>query len=185
MDDDLMDLIGPIGPVSAPLSGKSTPWPTTTPDVPEAGSAGVVSEGELAGLLGLTTRRIRAMVDGGIIERLAPGRYAIGEVRKYCTFLREGGARRTATDDPLKVEKTRQARAAAEKLELQNAALRDELLPRGEVERAWADVLRDVRAQMLALPSRCGAALAHLTPHDVATIDGEIRSILEALANDD
>lgn len=185
MDPMLADLIGPTSPVSAPPGGKSRLPRPGTPAAPESASAAVVSEGELSDLLGITTRRIRALVDDGILKRLTPGRYALSEVRSYCNFLREGGSRRTAQDDPLKVEKTRQARAAAEKLELQNAALRGDLLPRGDVERAWSDVLRDVRAQMLALPSRCGATLPHLTPHDVATIDGEVRSILETLANDD
>jgi hypothetical protein len=31
---------------------------------------------------------------------------------------------------------------------------------------------------MLAVPSRCAARLLHLTPHDVAEIDAEVRAVL-------
>jgi len=57
------------------------------------------------------------------------------------------------------------------------------LVKSSEVERAWAAVLRDVRAAMLAVPSRCGATLPHLTAHDIAELDREIRNALEGLAD--
>ena len=39
-------------------------------------------------------------------------------------------------------------------------------------------MLRMVLAGMLAVPSRCAARLPHLTPHDLAEIDAEIRAAL-------
>lgn len=185
MDSLLADLIGATGPDSAPPDAVTGRPGIRAPSCPQTMLGAEISEGEFATIVGITTRRIRAMVDQGIIERIAPGRYSISEVGKYCNFLREGGSRRVAPTDELKIEKTRQARAAAEKLELQNEALRGDLLPRGEVEREWSNILRDVRAQILAVPSRCGAALAHLTAHDLATIESEVRSALESLAHDD
>ena len=73
---------------------------------------------------------------------------------------------------------------AAERLEIQNATARDELLPAADVRHAWGDIIRDVRAGLLAVPSRCGAALPHLSVADVESIDGEIRAALEGLADD-
>ena len=35
-----------------------------------------------------------------------------------------------------------------------------------------------VRAVMLAVPSRCGARLPHLSAHDVSEIDAEVRAVL-------
>jgi phage terminase Nu1 subunit (DNA packaging protein) len=32
--------------------------------------------------------------------------------------------------------------------------------------------------RMLAVPSRAGARLPHLTPHDIAEIDAEVRAVL-------
>jgi phage terminase Nu1 subunit (DNA packaging protein) len=52
-----------------------------------------------------------------------------------------------------------------------------------DVEREWANVLRDVRSTMLSVPSRVGSKLAHLSAHDVAEIDSEIKAALEGLAN--
>ena len=53
--------------------------------------------------------------------------------------------------------------------------------------RPLPDELREeaegVRAAMLAVPSRCGATLPHLTAHDIAELDREIRNALEGLAD--
>ena len=46
------------------------------------------------------------------------------------------------------------------------------------VEREWSAILGTVRAGMLALPSRVGARLGHLTPADVAIIDADVRQVL-------
>ena len=43
-------------------------------------------------------------------------------------------------------------------------------------------LLRVVRTAMLAIPSRTGARLPHMTPADVAAIDAEVRAALTELA---
>jgi len=68
-------------------------------------------------------------------------------------------------------------------VETANARARGELAPLAEVEREWAGVLRDVRAALLALPSRAAARLGHLTPHDLSTLDHKVRAILLELAD--
>jgi hypothetical protein len=45
-----------------------------------------------------------------------------------------------------------------------------------------SDILRTVRAEMLALPCRCGAWLPHLSTHDIAEIDAEIQAVLAEVA---
>lgn len=90
---------------------------------------------------------------------------------------------RSATTDPAYLaEKIRLANAQAVKVELQNAQARKELLPAKAVEAEWSAVLRDVRAGMLAVPSRVQQRLPHLSAHDVSEIDREIRDALAALA---
>ena len=66
--------------------------------------------------------------------------------------------------------------------EAANAA-RGDMVRAADVEREWANVLRDVRSTMLAVPSRVESKLAHLSAHDVAEIDSEIKAALEGLAN--
>ena len=59
----------------------------------------------------------------------------------------------------------------------QLAKLRGELVEAGAVQVEWSNILRVVRAGMLA-PSRVAARLPHLSKHDVAEIDSEIRAAL-------
>ena len=75
-------------------------------------------------------------------------------------------------------ERARLARAQAELAEQKLARQRGSLIECEAVEREWSDVLRGVRAAMLAVPSRVAQRLPHLTAHDVAEIDSEIRAAL-------
>jgi phage terminase Nu1 subunit (DNA packaging protein) len=54
-----------------------------------------------------------------------------------------------------------------------------------EVEADWSATLRNVRAGMLAVPSRAAQRLPHLLAHDVSEIDAEIRMVLAAMARMD
>jgi phage terminase Nu1 subunit (DNA packaging protein) len=90
---------------------------------------------------------------------------------------------RAATTDPeYLAAKIKLANEQAEKIAVQNAAARKDLLPAKAVEAEWASILRDVRAGMLALPSRIQQRLPHLTGHDIAKIDREIRDALRLIA---
>ena len=71
-------------------------------------------------------------------------------------------------------ERARLARAQADLAEQKLARQRGSLIECEAVEREWADILRQVRAGMLAVPSRVAQRLPHLTPHDVAEIDAEV-----------
>jgi phage terminase Nu1 subunit (DNA packaging protein) len=75
-------------------------------------------------------------------------------------------------------ERARLARAQADLAELKAAKQRGLLLDAAAVETEWSGVLRTVRAGMLAVPSRVAQRLPHLTPHDVAEIDAEVRAAL-------
>jgi phage terminase Nu1 subunit (DNA packaging protein) len=52
------------------------------------------------------------------------------------------------------------------------------------VQAEWSDILRIVRAGMLAVPSRVAARLPHLSRSDVAEIDAEIRAALNELGGE-
>lgn len=143
------------------------------------------STASLAALLGVTTRTVTELAQKGVISRAGRGVFPVAEsVRGYVAHLREQAAGRTDSTS-LTAERTRLAREQADKVSLANAVARGEMLPARQVQSEWASILRDVRAGLLAVPSRCGATLAHLTAHDVATIDSEIRTALEALADGD
>lgn len=75
-------------------------------------------------------------------------------------------------------QRGRLAAAQADLAELKPAQMRGELVEAKAVEAEWSSVLRTIRAGMLAVPSRVAARLPHLTRHDLAEVDREIRQAL-------
>ncbi|MFP7570404.1 DNA packaging protein [Marivita sp. S2033] len=174
-----IDLLGPS-------SAEAHPNPQKDVDLPSA-----VHESTLAAFLGISRTRIVQLVGDGILHRSGRAQFPLKKsVQAYCEKLRDsaspmGRGRSTSSNPELNAEKLRLAKEQADKIELRNAAARGELVKSGQVEREWASVLRDVRAAMLAVPSRCGATLPHLTAHDIQTIEVEIKNALEGLADGD
>lgn len=141
-----------------------------------------VSAEELGRWLGISGNRVHTLGRDGIIPRNAAKQYPLrAAIRAYCDHARAGATGRRA-DTELAAEKLRLAKEQADKIAFANARARGELISAGEVERAWAGVLRDVRAAFLALPSRAASKLGHLTPHDLAALDEEVRDVLLELA---
>jgi phage terminase Nu1 subunit (DNA packaging protein) len=147
-----------------------------------------VSAKDLAKVIGVKDRTVREFADRGLVIRAGRGRYRLVEsVRAYCDHLRATAAGRGGEDEAktLTSERTRLAREQADQTALKNAALRRDLVPAAEVERAWSEILRRVRSGCLAIPSRVRQALAHLTAYDVQAIDAEVRAVLAEIGADD
>lgn len=146
------------------------------------------TESDLAQLFGIGASRIRTLARDGTVVRVGRNRFDVAaSTRRYVERLRELAEKQPsavpAEPDPLKVEKLRLVAAQREAQEMKNAATRGELISAESVLRGWEGILRDVRNGILAVPSRCGAVLPHLTAADVARIDIELRKALEGLAN--
>ncbi len=181
---DLSDLLAPEPPARKPRK----PGPDHGNSI-EAIPA-TMTEAQLAAFLGIATSQVRTKTRDGVLIRIQGGKKgapAGWDVRAsllgYLSQLREGAVKGGPQTDELKAEKLRLAREQADKLEIGNAAARGDMVKAADVEREWANVLRDVRSTMLAVPSRVGSKLSHLTAHDVAEIDHEIKGALEGLAN--
>lgn len=199
-DTDLSDLFAPAPGIPAPINARPVEGPSLDPATPAARKRAkpasdkaavpddipaTMAEAEIAAFLGIATSQVRTKTRDGILVKDGRGRWNVREsLQGYLSQLRDGAIRGGGqVPDDLKAEKLRLARQQADKLELANAAARGELVRSADVEREWANVLRDVRSTMLAVPSRLGSKLAHLTAHDVAEIDSEIKAALEGLAN--
>lgn len=158
----------------------------STDDAPQSIPA-TMSEAELAQLLGVGASRVRTLARDGVIVRAGRGRYDTRtSIAGYVERLRaasERAGRPSQGGDELASEKLRLTRAQADKEETRVARERGELVPADAVAREWAGILRDLRNALLAVPSRCGAGLPHLTSTDIATLDREIRSALEGVAH--
>ena len=137
-----------------------------------------LSSGGLAELIGISPGNLSEKTRMGLLKPVARGRFlAVESVSAYCEHLRAGAGGRGKKSP----ERERLLAAQAETAELKLAKLRGELVSVDEVEREWSDVLRQVRAELLALPSRIGGRVG-LSPVDVATVDREVRDALDQLA---
>lgn len=163
-----------------------SPGDGTSPEVaaPDP-SALVVSAVVMSEMLGVSKRSISEFGERGIIKRIARNQYALQQsVKLYCEHLRTVAAGRGGdSSQELNVERARLFREQADNTALKNAELRKELVPAVDVEREWSDVLRKVRAGILAVTSRVRAA-AGLTAAQAVELDGELRRVLTELGND-
>lgn len=143
---------------------------------------------DLCALLGITHGALSGLVKRELAVKLGHDSYDLGAtVAAYVAHLRGTASGRGGEEQivSLTAERARLARAQAESAEIKNAALRRELVPAAEVAREWGEALRAVRSRLLAVPSRVQAALPHLAASDMVTLDRELRSALEDLAQAD
>lgn len=197
---DLSDLLGPETPAPAPHYQRAAEGPSPVPATPAARKRAkpssdemtiaeaipaTMTEVEIAAFLGIATSQVRTKTRDGVLVKGGRGLWdARASLHGYLSQLRDGAIKGGGqVPDELKAEKLRLAREQADKLEIANAAARGDMVRAADVEREWQNVLRDVRSTMLAVPSRVGSKLAHLSAHDVAEIDSEIKAALEGLAN--
>ena len=182
---DLNDLLSVPATLATPQTGSPL---AANPEAPAA-IPGIATEAELAALLGVSASTVRTKKREGLMIPAGRGRYDVRKtLHAYLDRLREtagraGNPAAGADPDALKAEKLRLTRAQADKEETRVQRERGELVPADAVAREWSTLARDVRNALLAVPSRCGAGLPHLTATDVATIEREIRKALEGLAN--
>ena len=137
----------------------------------------------LADWLGLSSSRINQLARDGIFERdYHKGQYAFplkASVQAYAEHLRNRSVR--SSDPRLADEKLRVAAGQADKLQIQNDKSRGELIPAAAVRAEWLSVAADLRARLLAVPSRVAAKLSLDRPA-TAALDVELRRAMQALS---
>lgn len=141
----------------------------------------------IAQLLNISPRRVQQLAREGVIPRAENGRYAlVASVQGYVKYLQERSVSRDADEETLH-ERRRLVKMQADKLEFEIGRLTSELVPTGEVGRAWARLAAAFRARMLALPSRLAAELAAEPDPNVvkARLEDEIHDALEELSRDE
>ena len=143
----------------------------------------MVTAAELSDWLGLTANRVHALGRDGVLPRSAEKTYPLqASVRAYADHCRSL-AKGKATDAALAEEKVRLAREQADKIALQNAAARGELLDARTVAAEWRSIVTDLRAAVLAVPSRVASELG-FDRAATAALDSEMRAAMEAIADD-
>ncbi|WP_238367633.1 DNA packaging protein [Mesobacterium pallidum] len=146
----------------------------------------IIGGKDLCTLLGISSGALTDLKKRGLAVHLKHDAYDLeATVRNYVEHLR-GVAAQWGTPDQaaqLTAERARLAKEQADAQALKNAKLRDELVNASEVEHAWADLLRQVRARILAVPSRLRADLPAADPDTFNTLDRALRDALTELGN--
>ncbi|MDD9745513.1 MULTISPECIES: terminase small subunit [Marinovum] len=143
---------------------------------------------DLCELLSLSSGALTDLKKRGIAVHLGHDAYDLkATVRAYVEHLRgvasgRGGEEHTVQ---LSAERARLAKEQADAQALKNAKVRGDLVEASEVERTWADVLRQVRARILAVPSRLRSELPQLDTATVAALDRGLRDALTELGHVD
>ncbi len=149
-------------------------------DPPEADT---VTAAELGEWLGLSPNRVHALGRDGVLPRVDDKRYPLrASVAAYCKHCRSL-AKGKATDRELAEEKIRLAREQADKIALQNAAARGEFLDSRTVASEWRSIVTDLRAALLAVPSRVASELG-FDRKETAAMDSEVRAAGEGMEDD-
>lgn len=127
---------------------------------------------EAASFLGISERSFYRLVEERVIPKEADGIYVLGEVvdAYYKNLLGNKG---------LAAARTRLANAEAEMRELELAEMKGQMFRASDVSKAWTDNVINVRAKLLAIPTK----ISHeLIGKDLADINMILkREIYEAL----
>lgn len=111
-------------------------------------------------LLDLTPQRVAQLVNMGVIPRKERGRYElVPVVRGYIHYLRERaikGDAQSAGDD-YSTHRARLTKAKADMAEMEREQMANRLIPAADVEKAWTDVVANMRAKMLSIPTVAAA----------------------------
>lgn len=141
----------------------------------------------LCDLLGVTHPVLSDLKARGVVAPIRKDAWDVREtVRAYAAHLRGTAAGRGGEESvaALTAARARLAEEQADGQAMKNALRRQELLEAEAVARGWTDLLRQLRARLLAIPSRIRADLGLGGPAAEA-IDRAIRDALEELGGDD
>lgn len=138
----------------------------------------LVTDAELAALVGVSARRIRQLAEAGTLERAERGRYQLGPA------LRAMLEQASGSGSELQRERIRKLRADADLAELELAKQRGEVAPLAETEEVWRRFCGLLQANMMQIPRRAVLQLLGCTDESEfkAKLTEEIRLALAAAA---
>ena len=140
---------------------------------------------DLCELLALSSGALADLKKRGIAVHLGHDAYDLeATVSAYVQHLRGIAAGWGSADQAVQLttERARLAKEQADAQALKNAKLRGEQVDAAEVERAWADVLRQVRSRILSVPSRLRQDVT-MNAADAQLLDRELRDALSELGH--
>jgi len=141
---------------------------------------------DLCKLFDLSPAGLSDLKKRGIVVHHGHDTYDLeSSVTAYVTHLRGIAAGWGTADQAaqLTAERARLAKEQADAQALKNAKMRGELVEASEVERTWAGVLRQLRARILAVPSRLRSEFSDIDPQTIHAMDRALRVTLTEIGN--
>lgn len=142
----------------------------------------------IAKALNLTTRRVHQLKAEGL-PTVGRGQYELGPCMAwYIRYLQNALEKRGPNINPdtpdLLAEKTRLAREQGDKLAIENAISRGELVYADDVVNTWADHISSAKAKLLAMPTKLAPQLVNQSNANVIAgrISEEVDNALVELA---
>jgi phage terminase Nu1 subunit (DNA packaging protein) len=106
-------------------------------------------------LLDLTPQRVNQLVREGIVPKAERGRYElVPVVQAYIRYLRDRAVKGDVYGDDYSAHRTRLVKVRADLLEIEQSQVEGRLIPSGDVEAAWVEVLANCRSKMLSIPTK-------------------------------
>lgn len=142
----------------------------------------IVHTDVMANLLGFTRRRVNQLVNEGVLERKAPGRfYLMLNIKKYLDFLRTGQyEEEEKAQAEYWEEKALHEKAKREMAELKLAKLKNRLHDADDIELIITNMLITFRNRILGIPQKVAPKIIGM--ENLAEINDAINSeLLEAL----
>ena len=136
----------------------------------------------IATICDCTERHLRDLAKKGHITNPGPRKeWPITAVTEYIAYLRnrayQGGG------GTLQEERARLAKEQADKLEMENAAKRGELLHSEDVLKSWGGLITNARQALLSMSRRLSPVICHKEESEIEdAIESEVRTILGDLA---
>ena len=149
----------------------------------------MATQSEFGRHVGITQQAVASLVARGVIEQTGRGKLDLDAARlAYCAHLRSVAGNRSGdpeADLDLTAERARKAKEEADKLEMQNALMRRELLAREDVNAAVVGAFARVRARLIGVPSKVAPVVVSMeSPAEAeAAIRGAVYEALKELAN--
>lgn len=117
----------------------------------------------IANMFGLTTRRIRQLVEDGVIDRVSNGNFKLEEtVKQYILHLKlnaNATAQLSESEADYNKENALHERAKRKKAELELALMQGSVHKGEDVETVMIDMLSRIKSKLMSIPSKMAPIL--------------------------
>jgi phage terminase Nu1 subunit (DNA packaging protein) len=144
----------------------------------------MATQEQIAEHLDLSKRRVQDLMIEGVLNKGAD----LDECRvSYIRFLRGGASgKNTGAGLKLTAERARLAKLQADKVEIELAELRGEVVRTEDVARVMQGHVIAARSRLLALPTKLVALFSpDMRPQTLALAEGAVREALQELSSDE